>query len=179
MAYDSDERTAARLREETRSLIGWLVVLLGDRDLADEAFQDVCLEVWKVRSRFREGEDFGAWARGVAKNVVLRLRRQQHRRRVTSWSPELMERLAATWREKEESALETERRQALEHCLDALGPEHRDVLRRIYRDHASHAVVASETGRTADAVKMLALRLRSKLKDCVGRRLKQEEFDVL
>lgn len=179
MAYAHEGDIAARLRAETRPLLAWLLVLTGNRDVADELFQEVCLEVWRGRARFREGEEFGAWVRGVAKNVVLRERRRRGRDRVTPWSPELLEGFATSRPSHSSPHGEDDRRLALEACLEELGPQHRDVLRRIYHDRAPHAVIAKESGRSASAVKMLAMRLRTRLKDCVSRRLQEEELDVL
>ncbi|MAG56978.1 MAG: hypothetical protein CMJ83_11845 [Planctomycetes bacterium] len=177
-----DTKLAEMLRAETRGLVGWLLLLTGNRDLADELFQDVCLEVWRTRSRFEEGGDFGAWVRGVARHVVLRERRRRGRSRVTPWSPEIIDRLEAGQADlaaAEDDRRDAPRRAALATCLGDLDPSQRTVLARIYDDRVSHAVVAREIGRSADAVKMLAMRLRTKLKDCVARRLKEEELDVL
>jgi RNA polymerase sigma-70 factor (ECF subfamily) len=174
----NDAWISGLLLAETRVLVGWLVLLTGSREVADELFQDVCLEAWRVRARFRPDADFGAWVRGIARNVVMREWRRRGRRRAQPWSPEVMNAMAVTWDRTQEQETADERAGALTACLDQLDPGHRSLLRTIYFDGVSHASVAADAGRTPEAMKMLVYRLRNKLRECIRRRLRQEEIDV-
>jgi RNA polymerase sigma-70 factor (ECF subfamily) len=89
-----------------------------------------------------------------------------------------MNAMAVTWDRTQEQETADERAGALTACLDQLDPGHRSLLRTIYVDGVSHASVAADAGRTPEAMKMLVYRLRNKLRECIRRRLRQEEIDV-
>ena len=160
------------MEAERGSLIGFLVMLTGDRNLADDLFQETCLEAWRTRDRFRDDGDLSSWLRGLARHVVLRHRRKAGRSRSRSFSPEVMERLEETWTRLDARRELDPRREALIRCLDEMSPEGRHRLARRYDDGQSISVLAEETGRSIGAVKMILSRLRTKLQDCVERRLR-------
>ncbi len=168
----SDLELASRLEAEARNLVGLFLAWTGDRNVADDLFQETCLEVWRSRSRFRPDADFGAWARGIARNVVLRHGRNARRNRSAPLTSEVMDLLASSWEAAGEAPPEAEeRKSALRECLGALEDGQRAVLARRYEDGWSHERIAAGDGRSPDAVKMVLARLRSKLHACVERRL--------
>ena len=174
----SDGELAARLRATVRGLVAYATMLTGDADLADEVVQESCLEVWRVRARFDGTGDFGAWVRGIARNVVLRQQRRRGRDRLTPFTAETMEQLEASW-----GALRGERelemqRAALSVCVGELGADDRNLLQRRYNDHAALETLARSRGSTVDAVKMTLLRLRKRLRACVEARVRKEESGV-
>ena len=178
MAPTNKEEIGRLLAEEARSLVGFITMLVGRRDLADEIFQEVCLEIWQARDRFTPGREFGAWARGVARNIVLRDRRRRGRERCLPLSPRLLEQLTESWGATASEPQPDLRTSALRECLGELGSDQRDVLRRRYNDQCSHQDLANQLGRSHEAVKMQIHRLRRKLHDCVERRLRREEIDA-
>ena len=165
-----------RLEAETPELLAFLSMLAGSRELAEELFQDTCLEAWRGRRRFRPEGDLGAWLRGIARVVVLRHRRASARRAamIIPFSPTLIDELADQWERRRSGLRQDARRQALTDCLAALDERQRDLLSRRYDDHERIEVIAAETERSIDAVKMVLHRLRRKLSDCMSKRLETE-----
>ncbi len=167
------DELARLLEAERRSLVGFLVMLTGDRHAADDLFQDVCLESWNARASFVAGTDFGAWIRAVARIQVLRhWRREEKTRRHLSLSPEMVDELSRTWAEDPPPPEDDPRERALADCVRELQPDHAQALRRRYVDAWPNSRIAEETGRSEDAVKMLLHRLRKALENCVESKLR-------
>ena len=177
MSEATEEPFLARLTTEARSLLGFLLMLSGDRHLADDLFQDTCLEAWRHQDRYVADQPFGAWVRGIARNVTLRHWRSAGRERSASLAPEVMEQLADAW-EPEDPVIAKERVDALRACLDGLAPDHRTVIGQRYEQDWSHQRISQDSGRSTDAVKMLVMRLKRVLKDCVERRLGQRAVSL-
>lgn len=168
----SDEDVAARLQAASRSLIGFALMLTGDREAADETYQETCLEAWRSRARFDAALDFGAWLRGIARHVLKRRARASARASRFVWEEVDLDLLEASWVEREQDELLGTRRAALELCLGALDDSGRALLRRRYDDDVPLARLAEEERRSEDALKMALHRLRKKLQDCIDRRVK-------
>lgn len=63
---------------------------------------------------------------------------------------------------------------ALEHCLGELSEKNRAVLRLRYEEELPSNLVGERLGMTAEAVRILLMRLRAALRDCITNRLKNE-----
>lgn len=172
----SDEAVARGLRSETRKLVGFTLMLTGNRDEADEIYQETCLEAWRSRHRLDGDQDFAAWLRGIARNVFLRrVRRTARARRLgVPFDNADLDRLEASWIGEVVDELLEERREALEACLGELATDQRELLVRRYRDRRSFAELAHERQRSEGALKMAVHRLRSSLRDCARKRLGHE-----
>ncbi len=168
----SDEDVAARLHAASRSLIGFALMLTGDRETADETYQETCLEAWRSRGRFDASLDFGAWLRGIARHVLRRRARASARAARWSFEEVDLDLLESSWVERERDEQHTARRSALEHCLGGLDDANRSLLRRRYDDDVPLARLAEEEHRSEDALKMAFHRLRKKLQDCIDRRVR-------
>jgi RNA polymerase sigma-70 factor (ECF subfamily) len=167
----SDEDVAARLLAASRSLIGFALMLTGDRDTADETYQETCLEAWRSRARFDAALDFGAWLRGIARHVLRRRARATARAARYAFEEVDLDLLEASWVERERDELLSSRRSALERCVSELDDAGRALLRRRYDDDVPLARLAAEEHRSEDALKMALYRLRRKLQDCIDRRV--------
>lgn len=160
----------ARIEREVGGIGGFVAMLTGRRDLADDVAQETFLEAWRHRDRFRDDEDLGRWLRGIARMILLR-RQREMKRLIVPFSPEVVERLDDAWSKAVRAAPETPRLDALRACLETLDAAERRWLGARYRDERTLESMADENGRSVDAVKMLFVRLRKRLFDCVERRL--------
>ena len=68
-------------RRHARSLFGYIFARLGDRQLAEEALQDVALALWQGAGRFRGECSVRTWLFAVARRRSLTLRRRLPRER--------------------------------------------------------------------------------------------------
>ena len=60
-------------------LFAYLMALLGNRDDAEEVFQETTLALWRSFGDFQPGTDFVRWAKRVAFHRVLTYRKQRQR----------------------------------------------------------------------------------------------------
>jgi len=171
-----DDITALLMRERT-NLIGFLTLLTGDRSVADDLFQETCLDALRMKSRYEEGTNFGAWVRSIARIRVLRYRRAQGKSHL-ALSPDVLESLSATWGNAAPLELQTDREAALSDCMEDLQDHHRDILLRRYTHRHSLQALADHLDRSVDAVKMLTSRLRKRLRLCIEMKLTEQEIEV-
>ena len=167
----NDERTAAFLRlyaESEPVLRTFVRSLVPSREMASEVIQDVLLVLWQ---KFESAENFKAWSFGVARNVVARHMRSRYRDRHV-FDDELVERLA------EDSLRLSEahdgQRAALDHCLEKLHPNHRDLLLSAYSKEVQMDELATRLGRTPMSLYKWLHRVRRALMECVLRRVREE-----
>src|SRR5262245_21872640 len=106
-------------------LLRFVLTLLPDRQLAEDAVQETARLLWRKFSEYDRTRPFWPWARRFAHFEVLKIRKRLavHER----WfSDELTERLAAE-REETEDLLAAQRH-ALQHCVEKLDGESRRLL---------------------------------------------------
>ncbi|MGQ0633481.1 MAG: sigma-70 family RNA polymerase sigma factor [Planctomycetaceae bacterium] len=149
---------------ELRAFIGSIVRTPHD---CDDLFQDVALTLWKEFSRYDRGRSFGAWARGIAAMKLMQ-RFDRTKRSPVVLSPETIEAVARAF---DNSESPSNRAEALERCLDELPEKSRRLLALRYERSLKIDQIARELQTSLDAVYQSLSRLRTKLHDCVNRRL--------
>ena len=110
-----------------------------------------------------------SYLRAVAKNLLLRRRRDLGRREAATieYADELWGKECG--RDDGDGALS-----ALRHCLDRLDGRSAQVVQRFYREGQSRAAVASELGIQQTGFKTLLQRLRAGLRNCMEARMRDE-----
>jgi RNA polymerase sigma-70 factor (ECF subfamily) len=166
----SREWVQAETLRHSEHLRGVLFLILGRHDAADDAFQELFLVLGDKADSFREGTDFLAWARTVARYVALRLVARDRRHR--GLDPAVLELVAD---EAERMARDGDdgeaERLALRRCLERLGPSARRILALRYESGLTPAAIGERLGRTASAIAVALSRSRAFLRACVDRRL--------
>jgi len=155
------------------SIYGFLVTLVGDRNVADDLMQDVSLVLWRKFPAFNlEVADirtgFLKWALAIARNLA----RNHHRRKRSHdvlFSDELISKVVLT-RMAAEELLEI-RRHALRVCLQQLSDSERQQLVLCYEAECGVKGVAAQLGKTVEALYMSLSRLRRRLFLCINRKL--------
>jgi RNA polymerase sigma-70 factor (ECF subfamily) len=170
MPDESEGEFAELLAKERLRLWSFILALVGSRALADDLCQSTCLELWRIRETFRQGTNFGAWSRTVAKYQVLRHGRKAARER-TLFVSDAMEKIAEAYEapqpDGEGERTEKDLRKALESCLEDLEQGERALLQRRYADGASIKTLSAEMSSTEGGLKMKLLRLRQRLAACI------------
>ncbi|MEN0065990.1 MAG: sigma-70 family RNA polymerase sigma factor [Myxococcota bacterium] len=151
------EPAFASLVEAHHQLV-WTICLaiLGDRDLADEAVQEVFVTLWQRRHTIREARQTRAWLRQVAKRQSIDLKRRQERRR-------RLHQDAAVHAAGVRPPPETTPHVAMGEALAQLSEEQRALLIRFHLDDASSRTIAEEFGLTDGAVRKRLSRAREAL----------------
>lgn len=158
-----------RLFVKNTSLIkGFITGLLPDFNAADDIFQEVFITATRKSGNFRDGTNFMAWVRAIAKRKVLEYYRSNSREHI-GLDPEIMETVA-------ESASEPDTKisglkEALVYCLEQLPPRLKELLHLRYFKAFTPPRISNAVSWTPNAVHVGLSRARSLLHDCTERRL--------
>jgi len=157
--------------QHARRIYGFILSLQPNVTDADEIFQETSTVLWRKFDQFEPGTDFLAWACQIARYKVMSLRQKLGRDRL-QFSDEFVESVA-----DESAAMESTlapRQRALATCLEKLTARDRQLLESRYRDGATTRSVASEVGRSVDAVYKALNRIHEALFHCIERTLRAE-----
>ncbi|QQL45860.1 sigma-70 family RNA polymerase sigma factor [Sulfuriroseicoccus oceanibius] len=164
------------LTSHQSALRGFIVSLLPGLPGASDVLQDVNVILWEKRAAFEIGSNFRAWAFKIARYETLNYRRRLQRDGVEMLNPELIDLMAAEYERRPEL---TERRlEALQHCLEGLQPQHRELIEGRYMSASSLVDYAARVGRSAGGLRVALHRLRASLRKCVESKLVVAESRV-
>ena len=172
----SDERGEQYLRllgQHEGRLLGFILSLVPNWADAEDIAQEVKIRLWKQFDGYDPTKDFGAWARTIARYMVLAFRERQSRqnRLVSSRFVELVAEEAAAISED----LDAEQ-QALKDCFEKLPEAKRELLYlRYYPGRQTVQEIAAKLGRTYEATRKAILRARMALADCIEETLHRED----
>jgi RNA polymerase sigma-70 factor, ECF subfamily len=161
-------RFGARIHQYVRRLLG------GHEARAEEITQDVFVQVFRFRERYRPESRLSTWIFTIATNLCLNeLRRPERQLRVDLWDdrrtpdeqsegPSLPDREGVT---PEEGAASRELAEALEVAIAGLPPKQRAALLLSRVDGLAYRDVAAALGSTEGAIKALLFRATHALKE--------------
>jgi RNA polymerase sigma-70 factor (ECF subfamily) len=159
------------LREHETRLRAYVGALIRDVHFREDVFQDIVVALWKAWPRYDAERPFGPWARGVATRQVLKAARAS-RRFPCVFPPETIALIQEQFERTEETACE--RAAALQLCVEGLPDHARQMLVLRYTEGMACADIGDKLGQSLDSVHQTLSRLRSRLADCVRRRLNRE-----
>jgi RNA polymerase sigma-70 factor (ECF subfamily) len=131
----------------------------------DDLFQDAVTVAWRRLPDYDRTRPFGAWLRGIARNLWLRSRRWRQRRREREIAVAVDELWDATAAHDGGAELLA----SLRDCLGALQPRVRRALELHYHDGLGWRAIAAELAMKANGVKTLMQRARRALRQCLER----------
>ncbi len=149
------------------AFIYWLV---RDPHTAEDIFQEVWIKLLEALEAGTDIEDQAKWCRGVAKNLVLHYWRDQRDGKVVPDS-ELIDKVEIAFAESDYPDW-TDRKEALNQCLNKLPQKSRQLLSLRYEGGKSIEQVAGEVNQSTSSVIKALLRLRQALRQCIDRRMK-------
>ncbi len=164
-----DRSAFQRLYERTApQLLGCLIRILKNRALAEDALQDVFVQVWNRAGQFEpdRGTAWG-WLIAIARYRAIDLRRREGRMPTGTSLP--LDDIPAADESADPSAFGLGERTSrlLSHCLGALQPRQRDCIVLAFQGGLSHAEVATEMGEPLGSVKSWIRRGLVALKRCL------------
>jgi len=161
-----DDAALATLYDKAApTMFGCLLRILRRRALAEEALQDVFVQIWQRASQFdaARGRAF-AWMVAIARYRAIDILRRE---RADSVDPfVLAETLAGADSEAETPRFSADS-QTLERCLARLAAEQRDSIRLAYLFGRSHQEIASALNRPLGSVKSWIRRGLIALRECI------------
>jgi RNA polymerase sigma-70 factor (ECF subfamily) len=146
----------------------WRIVAagLGERGSVENLVQQCFVSAYETLGRYRPGHDFGAWLRGIARNLAREELRRLGResRRLSSYRAYLL----ALYEDDAAAGAEEDRlARALARCREGLAPPAAQALSLRYDRGLDLAAVAAALGRTLVATRQLLFRTRLALRLCV------------
>jgi len=152
-------------------LLGYLLVVTKDEQLAREALQATLLRVVRHARRFDSEEAFWSWLTVLARSAAA-----DERRRATRYASFLDRFFQKASVDNVNNVNETRSRlkEVLEINLAALPVEERELLEQKYFDRQSVRAIAQTSELSDKAVESRLTRIRQKLRDMVLAQLKHE-----
>lgn len=154
-----------------RTLLG------GDHHQAEDVVQESFLTAHRRRDDFREGEDFGRWLRGIARNKVLERQRALAHRTVVVDSRviEGMDEVFSLFdsRDADDEPWKDRLVRLLSNCIAKLTPSLRDAVDQVYQQGKSLRDAATVLASSPAAVAQRLSRARELIRACV--QLQREE----
>lgn len=150
----------------------FLASAVGDLDEADELLQRVAMAVVRKYEQYDGSRPFTAWAIGIARYELLAHRRSQATERHV-FDDELLGQLAD--RHQALAGQTGEARSVLRRCLEELPQRSRQALHLRYAENLKPGRIADRLGAKPGATRMLLMRARRLLRQCVERGLGQPE----
>jgi len=163
------------IEQNRRWLLAYVYTIVGDAAAADDIVQDVFSIAYAKRAEFRTGLPFGAWLRGIARNVSLRHLERRSRAPIllgtdtAAW--EAFDRRAAGLEQAHlDPAYEQDRLDALRACLETLADKARRLVVGRYREGLSFPALGRLCGLTTASVPVVLHRARMTLGECIRRK---------
>jgi RNA polymerase sigma-70 factor, ECF subfamily len=173
----SREAYAELVRRHQRSVRMYLGRFVHSADDADDLAQEVFLAAFRGLEEFDPSAPFGPWLMGIARNRALQHLRSELRRRRREANGVQIALAECRVQQAEERDAERDRSEsdALRECLEKLPHNSRRLVDEHYLSGRTAADIARERNATAGAIRMMLLRIRRALADCMRRRLDLRE----
>lgn len=168
--HQPSEAFIRALTESQAALRGYCQAALGHADEAKEALQRTSIVLWRKCGDWNPATDFLPWAITVAKFEVLGVVRDRNRLQARFvFDPDVVDLMSDEASQDTNTA--SPRAEALEFCLGRLSDSNRESLSAYYVHGRSILEIAGASGKGTGAVKVMLLRLRGKLRECIEGRL--------
>ena len=152
---------AALVRRHQDRVFGFILRMLDARDEAMELTQDVFVKAWQALPGWRPEARFSTWLLQIARNAALD---QLRRRRVVQFAPLDDGIDVADTAPGPEARYASRQRQALlEHALQQIAAEHREILLLREIEDLSYGELAAVLGIAEGTVKSRLARARAAL----------------
>jgi RNA polymerase sigma-70 factor, ECF subfamily len=140
----------------------YLWKLIRQREIVEEALDDVMMVVWETASRFNGTSRLSTWILGIAHNKALKVRARSTRFDVDLREVE-PEPAGVELSGPEDAAAHRELASSVAQALDSLSPEQRSVVELTYYSGLSYAEIAEILGCPVNTVKTRMLYARQHL----------------
>jgi len=169
---DDQAELLKRLLDCRGMLLGYVMAIVRNTSLAEDVFQNVALVVLKKGDRTRLGDDFAAWARGIARLEALTALRKQAQA-PQSLDQAVLELLEDHWQAQADAG-QAVLSEALDACLKKLTPKARKLVELRFQENLSGKEMAARLAQPVNTVYVALSRIYRGLASCVRRRLAAE-----
>jgi RNA polymerase sigma-70 factor, ECF subfamily len=171
----NDVWVRAIVEQNHRWLTAYFLATTGQRQQAEDLVQEVFTIALENAGKFDPSRSFGAWMRGIARNVLLQYYKQHHRAAL-SLDQAALDQLNCAAEDAEsrhaEPGYASRRLEAMKSCLSTLTERARAILDQRYSADKSSRQIGDEFGMKASAVDMMISRARKTLETCIHQKLR-------
>jgi len=169
---DLDEEYVALIAGCQPAVRGLLRALIRRAPDVDDVLQETNTVLWRRRQEYDRDRPFLPWACRIAQLQTLAFFKRVRNHGQSTVDEQTLEQIAAIASSR---AVETDSHTAaLTHCMEKLPLEHRQLVESRYCDAMPVTQIASQAGRSADAVSMTLYRIRKTLMECIQKRVARE-----
>lgn len=167
-----DEEYVALIAGSQSMLRGLLMAMIRRATDVDDVLQETNTVLWRKRAEYDWDLDFMPWACRIAQLQALAFFKRVRNNGQAAFDQRALEQIAeiATQRAVNSKS----HAEALSYCLHKLSPQHRQLVEHRYCESMPVNQIASNAGRTADAVSMTLYRIRKTLMECIQKTVAQE-----
>lgn len=167
--------TQGVIEQNRRWLLAYVYAATGDAAAAEDLVQETFIIAYQKRAEFRRGEPFGAWLRGIARNLARRHLDQTSRRPFlhlndAAWSA-LDRRSASLEQDHVNPDYAQQRLSLLRKCLAALTDRARRLIDGRYSEGLDVVELARRNGLSIASVPVVLHRARAALSECIKKKL--------
>ena len=170
MTADQRNSFVHLLVEHQPRIFAFIRTMIPHRESAEDVYQNTCVVLWEKFDTFEQGTSFIHWAIEVARFEVLGHRRNHARDRLMFGEEHFNRLLIEAAAECEDTS---EVRAAVDHCLDDMSPENRQLLMDRYQPDANVAEIAESLDCPVQTIYTRLKRVRIALLRCVQATLKK------
>jgi RNA polymerase sigma-70 factor, ECF subfamily len=152
---------------------GYLSALGVPSGSVDDLAQEVYLAWYHAPEQRPPEVEPVRWLKGIARRMALNFFRRS--KRLNERHAAVVAELLATESQDLPVSADTAAELALQQCLTSLPEKHRHVIHLSYEENLPSPVVAERLGTTAAAVRILLMRVRQALRECITNKRKEEQ----
>jgi RNA polymerase sigma-70 factor, ECF subfamily len=172
-AQDGDDKAYSAIVLEYQSAIrGYLARRIPDHDEVFDVAQEVFLGAYRNLKQFDPSRDFGAWLRGIARHAAidyLRKRTKRSAREIGEVESVIAAQHVLSAETENESVIE-DRLSSMRECVKKLKDAHAEAYQvmdmRYFQDMPA-VRIGQTTGKNEGAIRILLMRVRRSLKECM------------
>lgn len=171
-----NEDTVVRtLLSHRLGLLAYIEAIVRDTHLAEDVFQDVSSLAFQKREQIDDAVHLLKWLRRTARYRASYSMRQRHTQPMM-FDDALLDEMDAQWIAAVGAAAnETDRVEALRHCLGELTPNARKLIDLRYNENKSGQDLAEASGKQLNTVYVALTRIHRTLADCIRKRMDEEK----
>ena len=156
-----------------RLVAAYIHAAVGSFHDAEDILQEVALVASQKRAEYDPSRPFENWAVGIAKLQILKHFRESSKEKSALFDASLLEKFTATYESMGDEL--NSRSRLLTTCLQEVKGRGRKALELRYMQNQSGETIAEQLQMTHGAMRTLLHRVRESIRQCVERRLKQQE----
>lgn len=174
-----DQDTVAELLSLRRGeFLAYVRSIVGDRELAEDVFQDTSIIAVSKSDRIENIASFGYWFRAAARLEAFNALRKRNRLPV-SFDQQVLDLLDEHWETSEQTKGSNSVLEALKKCIMLLTPRAQEMVRLRYEENLKGSSLAEYLGCSVNTACVGLSRIHRRLKSCVQAKVeKNVEADL-